>query len=90
MLSVTPKIMARDKIMGRDHRYRSFTEQCMYHTAILTSSGSRIEMGGKGLVGYMFSYAKGAKCLDMALCLKPRGARGLVRYIFHMQKVQNV
>ena len=30
--------------------------------------------GGKGLVGYMFLYAKGAKCLVMALCLGPLGA----------------
>ena len=30
-------------------------------------------MGAKGLVGYMFLYAKGAKCLVMALCLGPRG-----------------
>ena len=29
--------------------------------------------GGKGLVGYIFLYAKDAKCLVMPLCLGPGG-----------------
>ena len=29
--------------------------------------------GAKGLVGYMFSYAKGVKCVVIALCLGPGG-----------------
>ena len=32
-----------------------------------------LRWGAKGLVGYMFSYTKGAKCLAMALCLGPGG-----------------
>ena len=35
--------------------------------------------GAKGLVGYMFSYAKGAKCLVMTLFLGP------LRLISHAQ-----
>ena len=50
-------------------------------------SGAR---GAKGLVGYMFSYAKGAKCLVMALCLGPGGPKVLLGTCSHMQKVQNV
>ena len=42
--------------------------------------------GGKGLVGYMFSYAKGAKCLVMPLCLGPGVGKGIVRYMFSYAK----
>ena len=47
-------------------------------------------MGAKGLIGYMFLYAKGTKCLVMALCLGPGGPKVFLDTCSRMRKVQMV